>query len=737
MALSTSTAIASAAADIAGQGISRSLFGIANLIARSAENIRANKQAAIALSRRTNEIVTTLAAVLENDDAIEAVKDWREALARFQALLSAVQEAMQEQERRNYLAQLLHQERDRERLDDLAERVQDAFGVLMLQIKMNMVEAVHGIAVPFETTAAFDQLKSTRKAIISAAALSPQLALPQPPSLFFGRGKEIQAAVDIIVAPTAGHLVILGGPGMGKTTLALSVLHHPDVISRFQSRRYFVPCDASEGNSNCINILGGAFGIASSDPKVVRKRLAAVSTSMLKRGAGGHRLNALDVSITLSLMSPRIQAVPDAVKLLSLLALLPRGVIDTDLRHWASELSSRALPALLQAALAYRTSEQRVHALAPIRAFVLARHPPSDDILRPLYRHYFGLAAVLVSNSRSGSRPKAIAAVAPELENLAFIIQYALKHSQTAEEAVKATVQLCVLYHSTTLGPGPDLVADALKVARQSGLEELTADLLHHWATMCYNSSLSGDAPELYEEARGIYERIGNVDGVLDTSTRLIIYMDDEEASIVEGKRLWELAVSRNDARRAAACCHKIGDQCQGIGRHEEAISWYDRAITTIRETNEAADRIIGYSMYQTANSYQEMGRVRDAIALFEQAMPHLQAAENTFGICVVYFSLGEIYLEQGFWQRAVEDIEQALEAGAMEYRFNITLLRSLVLAYLAGDDEAGVMRTLALMEPLGTGKPIHRVHILLARLELAIWHGELDEAKPLARPAL
>ena len=38
------------------------------------------------------------------------------------------------------------------------------------------------------------------------------------------------------------RLALLGLGGIGKTSTALAVLHHSDIASRFESRRFWVPC---------------------------------------------------------------------------------------------------------------------------------------------------------------------------------------------------------------------------------------------------------------------------------------------------------------------------------------------------------------------------------------------------------------------------------------------------------------------------------------------------------------
>jgi tetratricopeptide (TPR) repeat protein len=49
----------------------------------------------------------------------------------------------------------------------------------------------------------------------------------------------------VIVGNEQTRLAILGAGGMGKTSTALHIMHHQDVVARYQDRRYFIGCDAA------------------------------------------------------------------------------------------------------------------------------------------------------------------------------------------------------------------------------------------------------------------------------------------------------------------------------------------------------------------------------------------------------------------------------------------------------------------------------------------------------------
>ncbi|KAJ7237633.1 P-loop containing nucleoside triphosphate hydrolase protein, partial [Mycena rebaudengoi] len=72
---------------------------------------------------------------------------------------------------------------------------------------------------------------------------------PPCPKILHGREGELHDVVKILVQDSA-HIAILGAGGMGKTSLAITALHHPQVEAKY-SHRYFVPCHS---NPTCIEL---------------------------------------------------------------------------------------------------------------------------------------------------------------------------------------------------------------------------------------------------------------------------------------------------------------------------------------------------------------------------------------------------------------------------------------------------------------------------------------------------
>ncbi|KAK7053515.1 NB-ARC domain-containing protein [Favolaschia claudopus] len=105
---------------------------------------------------------------------------------------------------------------------------------------------------------------------------------------------------------------------------------------------------------------------------------------------GNDKSSNLETSITLSLRSTQISSFPPAQELLSLLSLLPDGVLTKDIA--ASKVAipdvGRCISLLLRMSLAYTDTRGRIKALNPIREFIRRAYPPSKTLCNS-FRVYF------------------------------------------------------------------------------------------------------------------------------------------------------------------------------------------------------------------------------------------------------------------------------------------------------------------------------------------------------------
>jgi hypothetical protein len=83
--------------------------------------------------------------------------------------------------------------------------------------------------------------------------------LPAKPKIFYGRDLELEE-IMVAISQESPHVAILGGGGMGKTTLAKAVLHHPEIITKYD-HRFFVPADSATSSTELATQIGFHIGL--------------------------------------------------------------------------------------------------------------------------------------------------------------------------------------------------------------------------------------------------------------------------------------------------------------------------------------------------------------------------------------------------------------------------------------------------------------------------------------------
>ncbi|KAJ7349849.1 hypothetical protein DFH08DRAFT_997228 [Mycena albidolilacea] len=83
--------------------------------------------------------------------------------------------------------------------------------------------------------------------------------LPAKPKIFHGRESEVETIMKMISQQSA-RIAILGGGGMGKTSLAKAILHHPDTGVKFE-HRFFVSAEAATTTIELVALIGLHVGL--------------------------------------------------------------------------------------------------------------------------------------------------------------------------------------------------------------------------------------------------------------------------------------------------------------------------------------------------------------------------------------------------------------------------------------------------------------------------------------------
>ncbi|KAJ7890858.1 hypothetical protein B0H14DRAFT_3700429 [Mycena olivaceomarginata] len=111
-------------------------------------------------------------------------------------------------------------------------------------------------------------------------------------------------------------------------------------------------------------------------------------TSLISEGFD--KRSNLDLSISLSLLSPRIQLLPQSQELLSLLSMLPDGLADVDLIQSELPLENilQCKTAPKSTALAYTDEHRRLKVLMPIREYLQNHHPSGDHLVQSVLKYF-------------------------------------------------------------------------------------------------------------------------------------------------------------------------------------------------------------------------------------------------------------------------------------------------------------------------------------------------------------
>ncbi|KAJ7761751.1 P-loop containing nucleoside triphosphate hydrolase protein, partial [Mycena metata] len=152
---------------------------------------------------------------------------------------------------------------------------------------------------------------------------------------------------------------------------------------------------------------------------------------------GHDKRSNLELSISLSLSSPRITSILHSQDLLAVLSMLPDGLSDVELKQ--SKFPIEDIPAcktaLLRTALAYTDDHGRLKVLVPVGEFMRRCSPPTDQMITPLLTHFHELLELYMTafGKESGALP--IARITSNSTNIQNVLRCGLQleHPNMAE----------------------------------------------------------------------------------------------------------------------------------------------------------------------------------------------------------------------------------------------------------------------------------------------------------------
>ena len=100
-------------------------------------------------------------------------------------------------------------------------------------------------------------------------------SIPAKPIIFHGRDQTVDDMISLLQQSTTARLAVIGAGGMGKTAVAVAVLHDRRLDDEFGSRRWFLSCEALVDADSVVIALAKLFGL-----KATNDLLQAVITHL-------------------------------------------------------------------------------------------------------------------------------------------------------------------------------------------------------------------------------------------------------------------------------------------------------------------------------------------------------------------------------------------------------------------------------------------------------------------------
>ncbi|TFK37262.1 hypothetical protein BDQ12DRAFT_753342 [Crucibulum laeve] len=264
------------------------------------------------------------------------------------------------------------------------------------------------------------------------------------------------------------------------------------------------------------------------------------NTSLLSDGVD--KISSLEKSISMSISSPRMKNIPDALELLSLLALLPDGISEATLLDMSLPFDNvpKCRFILVSTSLAYVDGRGRVKALTPIRKYTRIYHPLRNQSLQSLNAYVNQILDVSTANCEYPSQHQ-IDAISNELGNIYSILDYNLQIAQNYADnnfqTVKTVISLFRLMDWMAMG-SMDFLLSLSSIVEQLGNQKLLqGQILYYLGAFSERYTTSRDAEKDLKDAYDCFESVGALNGqILVTISLSYLEEDPIKASNIARK---------------------------------------------------------------------------------------------------------------------------------------------------------------------------------------------------------
>ncbi|KAJ7693991.1 hypothetical protein B0H16DRAFT_1904483 [Mycena metata] len=239
---------------------------------RLVQTIKQDKNECAELMEQTHNILNAIIGVyVKSDTGIELPPSTLHEIANFTQTLHKIHTFIEAQQSGSKVKKFFRQGELNGLLKDCKTGLQE--GIKFFQIKSSdimstareMEEQAHirhqEMLNAIETISSSDSASSISRMYSASYASSNSISmLPAEPKIFHGRESELADILQHFEQSTP-RIAILGAGGMGKTSLAQAVIHHEEIVIKYQGNRLFVACDTAASKVELAGLIGAHLGM--------------------------------------------------------------------------------------------------------------------------------------------------------------------------------------------------------------------------------------------------------------------------------------------------------------------------------------------------------------------------------------------------------------------------------------------------------------------------------------------